>query len=843
MNVALRIAVRELRTGLSNFKIFLACLALGVAAIATVGAVRSAVQAGLTSEAATILGGDAEMTFTYRAASDEERTWMTHNAVGVSEVFDFRSMAVVRRETGDERALVQVKAIDDLYPIYGSLELEEEASGASVLRGSTSERPPIVVESVLADRLALEIGDTLFLGNNEFELSGLIAREPDSVGAGFSFGPRVILTSDALEGSGLITPGTLYETRYRLRLEPDTDLAALKTEAEALFRDTGLRWRDRRNGAPGLTRFIDRLSSFLVLVGLAGLIVGGVGVSAAVRTYLDKKTETIATLKTIGATGPTIFAIYFTQIAVLAGVGIILGLAIGTLIPVLLGPILAGLLPVPAIFGFYASPIIEAAIYGAFVSVIFTLWPLARAQDIKAAGLFRDIASPERALPKPVYILGTIVLSGALIGTAAWLSGIATLTLWSAAGVLAAFMVLFGAAAFTRFAASRLARTRWSRGRPSLRLALASIGGPGGETHSVVLSLGLGLSVLATIGQIDANMRNLISGELPEVAPAYFVVDIQNEQLPEFIELSRANSGVSQVETAAMLRGIVTRINGTPAREVAGEHWVLRGDRGVSYADTPPEGAEITEGTWWEPGYEGPPLVSFAAEEGAELGLKVGDEITVNILGRDIALKIANFRTVDFGTMGINFIMIVNEAALAGAPHSHIATIYAEQTAEAPLLRSIASQFPNITAIRTRDAIERVGAAFRAIASATSWGAGITLLTGFVVLIGAAAAGEKRRVFEAAVFKTLGATRFSILKSFALRSAIIGGAAGGVAMLAGTIGAWAVVTYVFDADFVWAPLSALLIVGGGALASLLAGLAFAFRPLSTSPSRILRAKE
>lgn len=830
------IARRELRGGLKNFRIFLACLALGVAAIAAVGSVRAAVQEGLTKEAAAILGGDAEMQFTYRFASDAERAWMADNATEVSEVVDFRSMAVVDRDGVAERALAQVKGVDGAYPLYGNIGLSPEMPLNSALDDNGA-----VVEQVLLDRLGLTLGDEFNLGLNTFVVRAALTKEPDAAAAGFSFGPRVIVRRAALDGSGLIAPGTLFDTHYRLTVPEGTRLGLLRRQAEAQFTDTGLRWRDRRNASPGTAQFVDRLGSFLVLVGLAGMAVGGIGVSAAVRAYLDSKTETIATLKTIGAEGRTIFATYFLQIGLLAVLGIAIGLALGAGLPALLGPLLADALPVPALFSVYARPLGEAALYGALTALIFTLWPLARARDIRAAGLFRDAAAPEARLPRWPYLAATAVLVAALVGGAAMLSGLWALTFWSAAGISAALIVLQVTAVATRLLAARAART--VRGWPALRLALGAVGGPGGEASAVILSLGLGLTVLATVGQIDANMRSVMTDQLPDVAPAYFVVDIQNDQLNGFLSVARSQSGVGRIDTAAMLRGVITRINGKPAREVAGEHWTLRGDRGVSYADVAPDGAELTAGTWWEPGHSGKPLVSFAQEEGAELGLSIGDEITVNILGRDITAEIANFRVVDFANMGINFIMIMNANALAGAPHSHIATLYAEESAEGPLLRAVAGAYPNITAIRTKEAIARVADTLRALAAATSWGAGATLVTGFMVLIGAAAAGERRRVFESAVLKTLGAVRARILASFALRSAVLGAAAGVVAIVAGGVAGWAVMTFVMDADYSFEPVSAVLIVLGGALASLLAGLLFAVRPLSASPSRILRAKE
>ncbi|SOH92319.1 putative ABC transport system permease protein [Monaibacterium marinum] len=837
MSVAWRIARRELRGGLRGFYIFLTCLALGVAAIAAVGSVRSGIEAGLTQEGAALLGGDAQAEFTYRFASDEERAWLDQIALDVSETVDFRSMAVV----GDERGLTQVRGVDDLYPLYGSVILEPAMYIAEALE--MRDLPGAVMQPVLAARLDITVGDTFQLGEQEFELRALLQREPDSAGAGFGLGPRTIVTMQGLEASGLITPGTLFETEYRLRLAQGTDLNALETAAEDRFADSGLRWRDSRNGAPGVARFVERLGAFLVLVGLSGLAVGGLGVSAAVRSYLDRKIDTIATLKTLGAEGRVIFAIYFIQVGILSVIGVTLGLILGALVPLALGPVIEAQLPVPAVFTVYPGPLIEAALYGLLTAAIFVIWPLARAQDIRAAGLFRDVAGAGVTLPRVPYMIVIAVLALGLVGLATWFSGVWKLSLGAAGGILAALAILAVMAWLVRIGARSLARARIMRGRPELRLALGAVGGPGGETSSVILSLGLGLTVLAAVGQIEANTRNAISQDLPEIAPAYFFLDIQNAQLPEFLATAQAEEGVTRIDTAPMLRGILTQINGQTASEVAGPHWVLRGDRGVTYAGAQPEDAQIVEGTWWPDDYAGPPLISFAAEEGAELGLSIGDKLTINVLGRDIEGEIANFRAIEFGNLGINFVIMMNEGALAGAPHTHIATLYADEAAEGPLLRLLSRAFPNITAIGVRDAISRVSEALGGLAAATSYGAAATLVTGFVVLIGAAAAGTRRRVFEAAVLKTVGATRARILLSFALRSAILGIAAGCVAIAGGALAGWAVMTFVMEAEFAFQGASALMIVIGGALASLLAGLAFAWAPLAARPARVLRSRD
>ena len=401
-------------------------------------------------------------------------------------------------------------------------------------------------------------------------------------------------------------------------------------------------------------------------MGLAGLAVGGVGVAAAVRAYLEGKTETIATLKTLGATGGTVFAVYLTQIGLLSLLGIGIGLVLGAALPLIAAPFAAERLPVPAEFGIYPRRWPRRRSTALLTALIFTLWPLARARDIRAAGLFRDQVGAERGLPRPVYIAAVAALAAALVGIATVLTDATELALWTAGGVIGALGALYLAALGARSLARRLARSRVTRGRPALRLALGAVGGPGAETASVVMSLGLGLSVLAAVGQIDWNLRSLITADLPERAPAYFFVDIQNDQLDAFRELTLAEAGVSDVETAPMLRGIITRINGRPAADVVGEHWALRGDRGVTYAAAPPPGTVVTEGEWWPEDYDGPPLMSFSAEEGAEMGLKLGDEMTVNVLGRDLTATIANFREVEFENMGINFLIVVDPAAIAG---------------------------------------------------------------------------------------------------------------------------------------------------------------------------------
>jgi putative ABC transport system permease protein len=836
LRIAARFAARELRGGLRGFRVFLGCVILGVAAIAAVGTVRESIAEGLSQEGARLLGGDAEIELTYRFATQDERAWMDQAATGWSEIVDFRSMAVA----GDARALTQVKAVDDAYPLVGQVELSPDMDLSDALSGDAG-LPGAILHPLLVDRLDLELGDTIRLGTQDFRLMAELVSEPDNVAAGFGLGPRTIVATEALADSGLLAPGTLFATKYRLDLPVGADLASVQADAENTLQDSGLRWSDARNGAPGAAQFVDRLGAFLVLVGLSGLAVGGVGISAALRGYLAGKTQVIATLRTLGASQRVVFLTYFLQVGALAVLGIALGLALGVGLPALLAPVIEARLPVPAVFGMYPAPMFEAALYSVLTVLIFTLWPLARARDVRAAALYRDALGQARAFPAPIFIAWTFVLFGFLLVAATYFSGTFWLTLWTAGGILGS-LILLAIAAFCIRSLSRGLRPR-TRGRPALSWALAAIGGPGSTAGPVVLSLGLGLSVLAAVGQIDQNLRGAIERDLPSQAPSFFFVDIQKDQMPGFMARMDEDEGVTRVDQAPMLRGIITRINDQPAADVAGNHWVLEGDRGVTYAAGKPDRETLTDGEWWPEDYSGEPLVSFAAEEAAEMGLELGDILTVNILGRDVTARLASFREVDFSTAGMGFILVMNEAALAGAPHTFLATVYSDAASEAGIFNDIAEAYPNVTAVRVRDAIEQFSGLLAGLASATAWGAAITLLTGFLVLIGAAAADQRSRSYEAAILKTLGATRLRILTGLTLRAGLLGAAAGAVALAAGIGGGWAVSRYIMETSFevAWGP--AVAVVGGGALISLLAGLGFALGPMSAKPARVLRSAD
>jgi len=788
--LALRLARRELRGGLRGLRIVIACLALGVAAIAAVGTLRAATEAGLAEDATRILGGDVEIHSTYRTLPPEGRAWIATQGGRLSEIVQMRAMAV---GPSGERSLVELKAVDGAYPLYGALVLDPPGATGLVLA-------PAIIE-----RLGLAIGDEVRIGEARFPLTARLVTEPDEVATPTIFGPRAMIPLAALDSTQLVQPGSLVTYEYRIALPPGTDVRAFAAALRAQpFADGGWRIRRADQASPSVARFVDQAASFLVLAGLTALLVGGIGVATGVRAWLEARATTIATLRCLGAPADLIFATYLAQVLVLAAIGIGLGLVLGYGLTWIAASALAGALPVPPRLGFYPWPLLLAALYGLLTALAFSLWPLGRARDIPGAALFRDGVVAQAARPRLSLVLTTalagLLLVGLVVGTAdrpwfaaAFCAGaVATLGLFR----LGASLVMTAARAVPRLPL------------PSVRLGLANLYRPGAPTPIMLVALGIGLTTLAAVAMIEGNLRRQISDSLPDVAPSFYFIDIQNDQAAAFDRTARAQPGVTEVARVPSLRARIVAVNGVPAAQVPATPdtaWALSGDRGLTFAARMPEDTHLTAGQWWPADYSGPPLVSFDAGLAAGWGLQVGGTITVNVLGRDIELKVASLRDVAWRSLSINFTLIGSPGLLESAPHTHIATIRNDSAQDGAVLRALTDAFPNISGIRVRDALEAIATLLGRLATAVSATASVTLLAGMLVLAGAVAAGQARRVRDAVVLKTVGALRSQIRAAYLVEFGVLGIASGLLAALAGTAAAWAVVRFVMHTDWIFLP--------------------------------------
>ncbi len=833
--LAWKFARRELRQGLKGFGIFLACLCLGVAVIAGVGSLSNAVDAGLTTDARALLGGDLEFHLAQRPASAQERDFLAAHGT-VSEATRLRAMALTN--DGDKRSLIELKSVDRAYPLYGAATLAPPQDLGAALQYRDGNWGAVAAQGLL-DRLGLKLGDTIRIGEGRFVLRAVLQHEPDSVSGIYELGPRVIVAGDALAATGLIAPGTLVEHAYRIRLPPGADVAAFRQQAQQRFPQAGWRIRSFSDAAPNLQELLNRLTVFLTLVGLTALLVGGVGIANAVESYLAGKIDTIATLKCLGGSRRLIFTTYLMQILALSLAGIAAGLVLGALTPFIMVPLLPDTLPVEARVGLYPAPLLLAAAYGLFATLAFASWPIGSACEVRAASLFRSAVEAERARPSmlPAAIAGGSGLALVLLAIATAADRV--VAFWFILGAIGALVVF-------RIAAWGLMRAAFLAGRPrqpGLRLALANLYRPGAATNGVIASLGLGLAVLVAVALVDGNLMSQLGETIPQRAPSFFFIDIQPDQVAAFDQLLAGMQEVSDVHQVASLRGRITALNGVPVeRAFVGPdaRWATSSERGLTYAATLPPGSRLVAGTWWPADYRGPPLVSFAADLARGMGLKIGDSITVNVLGRDVTATIANLREIDWSSLNINFAMAFSPGTLDGAPQSFIATARTTPENEAALQRRVTDAFPNVSAIGVKDALETLSNIVASIAAAVRITAAVTLAAGALVLAGAIAAGHRRRVYEAVVLKVLGATRRQIAGSFLIEYGLLGLAAALLAAIIGSLAAYFVLTRVMHAPWRFLSGEVASVTVLATLFTLLAGFAGTWHALGAKAAPFLR---
>jgi len=834
--LAFRLARRELRANVKGFRVFIACLTLGVAAIAGVGSLSESIVAGLRADARTLLGGDVDLRLVSRPAQPAEAAFLSTNSQAVSKVVEMRAMA--RPEQGSNRTLVEMKAVDGAYPLVGAIKLAPAQPLAAAL-ARRDEAWGAVVEANLLRRLKLKLGQRVVIGDVVFEMRGTIVAEPDRVATVFSLGPRFLVAAQALDATGLVRPGSQIHYHTRVLLAPTTDGEAWIETVKRAFPKAGWRIRGLDAAAPGVQRFIERMTLFLTFVGLTALLVGGIGVGNAVKSYLDGKTATIATMKCLGAPAVLVFRIYLLQVAALALVGISFGLAVGAFLPLVGLWVAAAWLPVQPVVALYPLPLALAAAFGFLTALTFALWPLARARDVSAAGLFRDLVAPIRARPRRsdavLVAAGVVALAGLTIVSASEQS----FSYWFVGGSLVTVAILRAAAAGLIAVAARF--KGW-RSAP-WRLGMAAIHRPGNATLSVVLSLGLGLSVLVAITLIEGNLSHQIDERLPEEAPAFFFIDIQPDQAEPFDAAVSAVDGARGLRRVPSLRGRIVKIAGAAVEdaEIApGSTWAVRGDRALTYAAEVPTDTRITAGKWWPADYRGPPQISLDAGLARGFGVDLGDTLTLNVLGREFTATIASLREIDWRSLRFDFAIIFAPGTLEGAPHSHIAAVNATPAAEDAVERAIARAFPNVSAIRVREALAAAARILDGIGQGVRSTALISILAGALVLGSAVAAGRRRRVYDAVVFKVLGATRATVLKAFAIEYGILGLATGAIAAAVGTLTAWAVVTFLMNMAWTFLPGVVAATVAAAVALTVTAGFAGTWRALGQKSAPYLR---
>ena len=852
MRAALSFARRGLRGGLGGLGAVVLSLALGVGAIAAVGSLRAAAEAGLAANGRRLLGGDVAIGTGAEAPPAALRAWLAARGARMTTTQELRTLLVA---PSGARQLITLRAVGKHWPLLGHADLRPAIPLGQAL-GRRDGTFGVLVGPVTLGRLGLRPGDQARLGTAPFAIRTRLMGTPDLIAGPALFGAPALIAAAALPGTGLVVPGAIVSDTL-LAVVPDPgQRAALRAALRRHFAAQGWRIRGPAEAAPGANRFISLTARFMTLVGLTALLMGGIGVANGVDAWLAARAETLAILRCLGASARLVFAVCLLQVAVLATGGIVLGLAIGALGPVLASRWLGGILPIPLAIGVYPAPLALAAAYGALTAGAFALWPLGRAALAPGAALFRGaalgagVAGVVRAAPRPDLDrterrlgrgVGAAVaaLGVALVGLAVASSGDRELAFWFCAAALGALLIFRAAAAGLGAVARALPAPR----QPWARIGLGNLHRPGARTAPMLVSVGLGLSTLAAVALVQGNLRRAVLRSLPSHAPSFFFIDLEPAQLARFRALVRATPGPHRIEMMPTLRARIVAVNGVPAADIhaaPGTGWALRGDRGLTYAATPPPGTKLVAGHWWAPEYRGPPLVSLDAHLAHGWGVGLGGVIAVNVLGRDLNLRIASLRDIRWQRLRLNFVLVASPGLLAAAPHTVIATVRVARAQEGRLLARVSDALPNVTGIAVRGVLDQVAGLLDQIAAALAATGAVTVLSGALVLAAAVAAGQQRRMRQAVILRTLGATRTQIRAAWAIEFGLLGLAAGVLAVAVGGAASWAVLHLLMHLPWRFLPGRVL----GGVLGALAMAGGFGYtgtaRTLRVPPGALLR---
>jgi len=832
--LALTFALRELRSGIAGFRIF-----LGVSAMAAAGSTAEAFRQGLAAQSRELLGGDIRIRIEGRGFTPGERAAFERQG---QTVYSAATRAMAESGKG-ERRLVELRGVGPGYPLVGRLELKGAPDLATVF-GRRDGLVGVAVEQTLMDRLGLQLGQDLRIGNGRFAVRAILVSEPDRLAGGFGLGPRVLAPLQTLRDTGMLDPNLPgYDEAARIRLPngrpADPVIGSLNKE----LGDGELDIKGREDAASGARKLIDQLEYFLGFIGLTSLIAGGLGVFGAVSAFLEGRRGSIATLKALGADSRLIRDTYLLQILALTALGLVIGLVIGTCAPLILGFLARDNLPVPALFAIYPLPLFKAAAAGLLSALAFSLVPLARARATPPSSLFRREMTGQPA-PGPELvgaILCAILLVVLAISTAP--------TPVAAAIMLAGVSLAFGLLWALGLGGVQLAARLRPLSRGAVRLGLANLAGPRSAARTASASIGLGIALLGSVVLIQSSLLAQISKVAPKTAPAMVFTEIPGDRVEAFDQVVTQAFATPLTPDnylrAPFATGRIIRIKDQPVdltRIAESEHWAYDNDIALSAIGSEPQDAGIVEGHWWPSHYLGPPLIALEAQAAAGAGLKVGDSVTLSILGRGIDARIAVLRKVEWGGFGPSFALIINPSALEGANLHEVAIARANQIQEERVTRALGINFAEVNVISVREQLEAATGLFDRLALAIRGAASVAALAGLLVLVGAIAAGARSRIKEVATLKVLGASSPQIIMAYGIEFGLVGlisGLAGvGLAYLA----AWPVVVRVFEATWNvnWTELIALTL--GATLVALIGGLAAALHALTQPVAGVLRAE-
>ncbi len=841
---ASRVGLKEMLGDLGRFTLLILCLAVGTALIAGVSTVGAAITSAVNENAATLMGGDLELTRSDRSADVGEIEILSRYG-RIANVVDTN----VRAESPTSEAFVDLIAAGPDYPLLGRVSSPQLAANENPasLTDFADGRFGALVDPVMLDQLGLGIGDVIAIGGTEFTVRGFLTALPDDPVRGFRLGLPALIGTDGFAAVSDRTsplPGLGTYFRYKLQLEPEGDPEAIRARLTA---ELGGGWeiRSALDGLGPMLRYYRLFMNFLVIVGLASLLIGGVSVWSAMSAYVAERAGVIAVLRSLGAGRWRVFVHFFVQVLALALVGVGIGLLIGGAIGLVTLPVIGEAIGVPLDARLDIVALLVAAGVGLSTAFAFSYLPLVQAQGISPASLFRSrgLGAPPIDWPSllrsgeivPLVVAGLLFLWLAQILTGDWL-----VVLAFAGASLAAVGILRLAIALFMLILKILPPARFA----PLRRAIRAIVGATGNSAAIIVSIGLALATLVVVLVLGANLRNEFLGASVFDAPTLVASDLFPDEVEELEALAaRPGGDIIRFTATPMLRGSFVALNDTPAEDLTGRgpeaSFLLSGEIPLTWRAEMPATSRLVEGEWWTANHTGPALVSLHQNLRQGLDIRIGDELSFSVFGEIVTAEVANFRDYSWQG-GIDFLVAFSPGVLEDYPATLLGAVTAREGRETEVERMLAAEFFDVRFIAIGATLEQITAALSQLSFAAGAVGALAVSNGLLVLIGSLATGRRQRESDAVITKVLGAQRFEIAGAALVQFSILALLATLVAIPIGVGLAFSLSRVLLDVAFTLdAPTLALVGLGAIVITALLGGMTL-WRVLSLRPARLLR---
>ena len=839
LGTALRLMRWELRGSRTRILFWTLCLAVGVGAVVGVAGLGSSLESALRREARALLAGDLAV----RSGGDlpDAVQEVLDETPGLQQVRVREVLGVARRAesrpSGANSVMVAIKSVDGPYPFFGEIGFGESTLGAEAATGALAELlgdEGAAAAPELLSRLGLSIGDSILLGREPLRIVATIVSEPDRLPGTVAIGPRLFVHRRVLDRSGITGFSGFTRNKTLLALpEAGLDADALaKSLRAAAGEDSSVRVETFADAQPSLRRELERLENFLGLAALLSLLIGGVGIAQGVNSWITSRLDSLAILKCLGVRPREVLWLYLVQSVLLGLLGSFFGCLFGLCVLWGVPRLLADFVPVDAVSIWQPLALLRGLLLGVGVALAFSLPPLLSVLRVPPNRVFRRTAQPlpgSRWLPALAFLAALFTVGG----LAAVQSGSAMLAAAFIGGVLATVLGL----SLGAYAIARLARRLIRPGQPHwLRHGLAALSRPEAGTLGAIVALGLGLFVILTMTLVQAHLEAQIEGELPSDAPSAFLVDIRPEQWSGVESLLQEGQAES-IDSVPVVRARLAAIDGTPSEQLTTDdnRWALAREQRVTYLEELPADNELVAGELWSK--DDRLELSLEEDYAQQIGASLGSTIELTSGGETVELEVTSLRRVDWEGFGINFFLVAEPGALEALDQIRLAAVRLPPEAEQGVQDAVAEDFPNVLFVRIREMLDKILILLGRLLTGIRVLGGFTVLSGLAILFGAVATSHARRGQEVALMKTLGMTRFDVLRSFAVEYALIGLAASSVACVGSLAAAGWVVIREMEIAWRWQPLTLATVLVLGTLLSVVAGTLASTRALARPPGR------